>query len=157
MHRRKTRNFVLSTALTMVFVHALTPDVSAQGRLTAAKGLRCAFARNATGSWSKAGVPTAAVKPSTLVLRYDSIDVDNGTAQLRTGKTGAEVVVRMAEGYVHFMQVFRTGPLYTTTVFDKDANGKLKAVHSRHEYFVVPLEGSTSSPEQYYGECDVDK
>jgi hypothetical protein len=53
------------------------------------------------------------------------------------------------------MQVFRTGPLYVTTVFDKDANGKLKAVHSRHEYFAVPLAGATSSPEQYYGECEV--
>jgi len=63
----------------------------------------------------------------------------------------------MADGYVHFMQVFRTGPLYTTTVFDKDANGKLKAVHSRHEYFAVPLPGATSSPEQYYGECEITK
>jgi hypothetical protein len=53
------------------------------------------------------------------------------------------------------MQVFRTGPLYTTTVFDKDTDGRLKAVHSRHEYFAVPLAGATSSPEQYYGECEV--
>jgi hypothetical protein len=127
----------------------------AQGRLASAKALRCTFPRNAIGSWSTAGGPSAVVKPSTLVLRFDSIDFDNGTAQLRTGKVASEMVVRMAEGYVHFMQVFRTGPLYTTTVFDKDANGKLKAVHSRHEYFAVPLAGSTSSPEQYYGECEV--
>ena len=44
------------------------------------------------------------------------------------------------------MQVFRTGPLYTTTVFDKDAGGKLKAVHSRHEYFAVPLRGRHVEP-----------
>ena len=157
MHLRKTRSFVLTAALTMVFVHALSPGAGAQGRLTAAKALRCTFARNATGSWSKAGAATAVVKPSTLVLRFDTINFDEGTAQLRTGKTGSDVVARMAEGYVHFMQVFRTGPLYTTTVFDKDANGKLKAVHSRHEYFAVPLAGSTSSPEQYYGECAVEK
>ena len=157
MHLRKIRPFALTAALTMAFVHAQAPDVPAQGRLTAAKALRCTFARNATGSWSKAGAATAVVKPSTLVLRFDSINFDDGTAQLRTGKMANEVVVRMAEGYVHFMQVFRTGPLYTTTVFDKDASGTLKAVHSRHEYFAVPLAGSTSSPEQYYGECDIDK
>jgi len=155
MHLRQIRTLVLTALVTMAFVYGLTANVAAQGRLAAAKALRCTFARNATGSWSKAGAATAVVKPSTLVLRFDSIDLDDGTAQLRTGKVANEVVVKMAEGYVHFMQVFRTGPLYTTTVFDKDASGKLKAVHSRHEYFVVPLAGSTSSPEQYYGECEV--
>lgn len=144
--------FLLIVALAV----ASPRPVSAQGRLSAAKALRCTFARNATGSWSKAGAATAVVKPATLVLRFDSINFDDGTAQLRTGKVANEVVAKMADGYVHFMQVFRTGPLYTTTVFDKDANGKLKAVHSRHEYFAVPLAGSTSSPEQYYGECEVE-
>jgi hypothetical protein len=77
----------------------------------------------------------------------------------------SEITARLAEGYLHLMQAFRTGPLYTTTVFDpggkdgkdaKDGKGALfKAVHSRHEYFSVPLSGATSSPEQYYGECVV--
>jgi len=157
MRLRRIRTLVLTTSLTLAVVHVLTPEVATQGRLAAAKALRCTFARTATGSWSTAGVATAVVKPSTLVLRFDSIDFDDGTAQLRTGRVANEVVVKMAEGYVHFMQVFRTGPLYTTTVFEKDAGGKLKAVHSRHEYFAVPLPGSTSSPEQYYGECEVEK
>ena len=148
---------VLVGVILVILAPAMRQDTSAQGRLAAVKAIRCTFARNATGSWSKAGAATAVVKPSTLVLRFDSIDFDDGTAQLRTGKVANEVVVKMAEGYVHFMQVFRTGPLYTTTVFDKDAGGKLKAVHSRHEYFAVPLAGSTSSPEQYYGECEVEK
>ena len=148
---------VLLAVTLVILAPALRHDTSGQGRLAAAKAIRCTFARNATGSWSKAGAATAVVKPSTLVLRFDSINFDDGTAQLRTGKVANEVVVKMAEGYVHFMQVFRTGPLYTTTVFDKDAGGKLKAVHSRHEYFAVPLAGSTSSPEQYYGECEVEK
>jgi hypothetical protein len=43
-----------------------------------------------------------------------------------------------------------------TTVFDQETTGgKLRAVHSRHESFITPLEGSTSSPEQYYGECEI--
>ena len=157
MHSRQTRTIVPMASLAMAVAFALTLNAAGQGRLTAARALRCTFPRSATGSWSKAGAATAVVKPSTLVLRFDSIDFDDGTAQLRTGKVANEVVAKMAEGYVHFMQVFRTGPLYTTTVFDKDANGKLKAVHSRHEYFAVPLAGSTSSPEQYYGECEVEK
>jgi len=157
MSFRQTRVAIPTALLALAFVLAFAPESAAQGRLAAAKALRCTFVRNATGSWSKAGVATAAVKPATLVLRFDSINFDDGTAQLRTGKVANEVVVKMAEGYVHFMQVFRTGPLYTTTVFDKDANGTLKAVHSRHEYFAVPLAGSTSSPEQYYGECTVEK
>ena len=54
------------------------------------------------------------------------------------------------------MQSFRTGPLYTTTVFDQETtHGKFKAVHSRHESFAMPLAGATSSPEQYYGECEI--
>lgn len=148
---------LVASALTAALAVTISSPAAAQGRLAAAKALRCTFARNVTGSWTKAGAPQAVLKPATLVLRFDSIDFDDGTAQLRTGSVGSEVVVRMAEGYVHFMQTFRTGPLYMTTVFDKDANGKLKAVHSRHEYFAVPLPSATSSPEQYYGECEVTK
>ena|SRR5688572_17523199 len=128
---------------------------AAQGRIATARSIRCSFPRMAIGTWKKDGVPDAAARSGSLVLRFDSIDTDVGTAQLRNGSVGSDVVVRLAGGYLHFMQAFRTGPLYTTTVFDKDTNGKLKAVHSRHEYFPLPLAGSTSSPEQYYGECEV--
>jgi hypothetical protein len=131
-------------------------DVSAQSRLAGAKSLRCSFPRNATGTWTKDGAPEAAVRSTPLMLRFDTIDADGGTAQLRNGTVGSEVTVRLAEGYLHFMQAFRTGPLYTTTVFDVgETSDKLKAVHSRHEYFSVPLPGATSSPEQYYGECEI--
>ena len=155
MSFRHIAGMVLFVGLATVLAPPLTPRTAAQGRLAAAKALRCSFPRNATGSWTKDGSADAALKPSALVLRFDSINFDEGTAQLRNGTVGSEVVIRMAEGYVHFMQVFRTGPLYTTTVFDKDASGRLKAVHSRHEYFAVPLAGATSSPEQYYGDCEV--
>jgi hypothetical protein len=131
-------------------------DATAQARIAAAKSLRCSFPRQATGTWAKDGAPDATVRSTPLVLRFDSIDPDSGTAQLRNGSVGSEVTVRLAEGYLHLMQSFRTGPLYTTTVFDVgEKSGKLKAVHSRHEYFAVPLPGATSSPEQYYGECEI--
>ena len=64
------------------------------------------------------------------------------------------ITIRSSEGYLHFMQVFRTGAMYITTVFDSGSGGRFKAVHSRHEHFAVPLPGATSSPEQYYGECE---
>ncbi len=155
MRLRHALDLALTVGLAMLMTPG--PPAAAQGRLAAAKALRCTFSRNAVGSWAKDGSADAAVKPSTLVLRFDTIEFDDGTAQLRTGTVGSEVTAKTAEGYAHFMQVFRTGPLYTTTVFDKDAGGKLKAVHSRHEYFAVPLAGATSSPEQYYGECEIGK
>jgi len=131
-------------------------EVIAQGRIADVKSLRCTFSKQAAGTWAKDGAAEAGVKPATLVLRFESIDTDEGTAQLRNGSVGSEITVRMAEGYLHLMQTFRTGPLYTTTVFEAGASGnKFKAVHSRHEYFSVPLPDATSSPEQYYGECEV--
>jgi hypothetical protein len=130
--------------------------VEGQPRISTAKSIRCSFARAAVGTWAKDGVPESATRTATLVLRYEAIDTDAGTAQLRTGSMAADVTVRAAEGYLHLMQSFRTGPLYTTTVFDQGASGgKFKAVHSRHEYYTVALPGTTSSPEQYYGECEI--
>jgi len=128
----------------------------AQGKTAAAKSLRCSFRINVTATWKKEGRPDATLSPSTLLLIFDSINTDEGTARLKSGSVGAEIVARLANGYLHFIQSFRTGPLYTTTVFDQEASeGKLRAVHSRHENFAVPLPGATSSPEQYYGECEV--
>ena len=131
-------------------------DGAAQARISSAKSIRCSFPRIATGTWKKDGAPEATATPASLVLRFESIDIDTGVAQLRNGSVGTDVTVRFAEGYLHLMQAFRTGPLYTTTVFDAGATGgKFKAVHSRHEYFSVPLPGATSTPEQYYGECEI--
>ena len=130
--------------------------LDAQERLSTVRGLRCTFPNGATGKWDGNGAPEAAVRSTTLTLRFESIDADSGTAQLKTGAVGSEVTIRFAEGYLHFMQAFRSGPLYTTTVFEAGArSGRFKAVHSRHEFFTTPVPGATSSPEQYYGECEV--
>ncbi len=125
------------------------------GRLATVKGLRCTFKQAAVGAWNMDGAVNAAVKPSRLVLRLESIDIDSGSAQLRTGSMTNELTVKLSGTYLHFMQSFRSGPLYTTTVFDNAVAGTtFKAVHSRHEYYTTPVPGSTSSPEQYYGECE---
>jgi hypothetical protein len=147
---------VAVAAVVLLLVWPVGANGVAQGRTATAKSLRCTFPLNVTGSWKKDGLPDATMKPSTLVLLFESIDTDEGTAKLRNGSVGSDIVARLSGGYLHFMQSFRSGPLYTTTVFDKETTGgKLKAVHSRHEYFSVPLPGATSSPEQYYGECEV--
>jgi hypothetical protein len=128
----------------------------AQGRTAIAKSMRCTFPLNAAGTWKKDGPPDATVKTATLVLLFESINPDEGTARLRSGSVGSDITARLSGGYLHLIQSFRSGPLYTTTVFDNETSGgKFKAVHSRHEYFAVPLPGATSSPEQYYGECEV--
>lgn len=153
--RRSTRRRAIGLAAAAIALVVPGVTVAQQG-LATAKAIRCTFALQANGTW-KADKPAADVKAATLVLRFDSIDTDAGTAQLRNGSVGTEVTVRLAEGYLHFMQAFRTGPLYTTSVFGsvKTATGRFRAVHSRHELFAVPLAGATSSPEQYYGECEV--
>ena len=147
---------VAMVAAAVALVFAWRVDIAGQARIAGAKGIRCTFPRISTGTWTKDGAPEATVKPSSLVLRFDEIDTDTGIAQLRNGSVGSEVTVRLAEGYLHFMQAFRTGPLYVTTVFEAGATaGKFRAVHSRHEYFSTPLPDATSSPEQYYGECEI--
>ena len=128
---------------------------AAQTTLAEVKSLRCTFTRQTTASWAKGDAPEAAVRPASLVLRIESIDVESGTARLRNGAMTTDVTVRLAEGYLHLMQALKTGPLYTTTIFAAGANGRaFKAVHSRHELFATPLPGATSSPEQYYGTCE---
>ncbi|HKH72521.1 MAG TPA: hypothetical protein VKA59_14270 [Vicinamibacterales bacterium] len=150
------RVILRAASLAAVLFASVGVTDAAQSRIASAKTLRCSFPRHAVGTWGKDGSPDATMQSTPLVLRFDSIDPDSGTAQLRSGTVSSEVTVRLAEGYLHLMQSFRTGPLYITTVFDVgDKSGKLKVVHSRHEYFAVPLPGATSTPEQYYGDCEI--
>jgi hypothetical protein len=153
-----TNKHVLGVAITAVmlsFASSAAP-VQAPVKAATAKALRCTFSLNTTANWKADGSPDAAVKPSKLLLRFDTINTDEGTAELRSGTVGTGVTAQLAGRNLHFIQSFRTGPLYVTTVFDQETTGgKLKAVHTRHEFLKVPLEGSTSSPEQYVGECEV--
>jgi len=156
--RKRQRTMAIATAMLAVAVvmGPASTSASGQGRLSAATKLRCTFTQGAVGTWANDG-PTAraAVRPTTLVLRLEGIDVDSGSAQVRTGSMTSEITVKQTGGYLHFMQTFKGGALYTTTVFETPA-GAFKAVHSRHEYFTVPVPGATSSPEQYYGDCQAE-
>ena len=106
-------------------------------------------------SWTN-GEPRGEIKPTTLSFAFDEIDSDEGTARIIGAFGPSEIIVRLSTGNLHFVQAFREGPLYTTTVFPRETrNGNLQAVHSRHEYTEVSLPGFTSRPEQYYGECAI--
>ena len=124
-------------------------------RLASLKTLKCTFPTMATGTWTK-GAAEGALKPAKLSVGFDSIDTDDGTARVIGDFGPSEIIVRLASGTLHFLQSFRDGPLYVTTVFPKETKpGWLQAAHTRHEYTEVILPGFTSRPEQYYGECEV--
>jgi hypothetical protein len=138
---------------------SISDTLDAQGtvrkRLETAKSLSCVFPTYATGTWNNDG-PRAEVKATKLSLRVEGIDTQDGTAQIVGILGPSYAVARLTEGTLHLMTIDNAGPLYVTTVFDKETpGGKLKAVHTRHEYTDVSLPGFTSRPEQYYGECEI--
>lgn len=133
----------------------LSRGQAAKASLANVKSVKCTFPLMAVGTWGREK-PEAKVQPADLVLQFDAVNADEGTAQLKSGLGQYDIVVRYANGYLHFIQSYLDGQLYITTVLEKKtASGKLKAMHSRHEHTDVSLPGYTSSPEQYYGECEV--
>jgi hypothetical protein len=147
----------LVVAVLLVSSQALVAQSPARNRLARAKDLTCAFSVYATGTWNQ-GQPHAEVKTATLSIKFDEIDADQGSARAIGAFGASDVIVRLSAGTLHFVQVFNAGPLYTTTVFDSESvKGKLKAVHTRHEYTELALPNFTSRPEQYYGDCEVNQ
>lgn len=149
-----TAGLVLHVAL--IGPAALAQDIRSD-RLTSADTLRCLFPLVAAGTW-KDGAPHADVRPAALRITFTSINVDEGSATT-SGQFGrSEIVAKLSANALHFIQSFRDGPVYMTTVFDGGrGGGKLRAVHTRHEYSDVSVPGFTSSPEQYYGECEAER
>ena len=139
---------MLAAALAVAFL--------AQEPLANLKNLQCTFPVQATGTWVD-GAPKAEVKPAKLTVGFDAIDVGGGTADT-VGQFGPlHITVRLTGSTLHFLHMDSGGALYLTTVFapakGQLTGGKLRAVHTRHEYTEVSLPGFTSRPEQYYGEC----
>jgi hypothetical protein len=145
---------VLLTTVALLLLSHLS-NAQSKGTLANVKSIKCTFPLMAVGNWGKEK-PEAKVQPANLVLQFNDVNAEEGTAALQSGLGQYDIVVRAAGGYLHFIQSFLDGQLYVTTVLDKKtADGKLKAMHSRHEYTDISLPGFTSSPEQYYGECEV--
>ena len=130
-------------------------EASAQRDLEDVRQLECVFPLYVTGTWTD-GYPETEVAPSDLAFSFENIYADEGVADA-VGLFGPEyITVRLSGETLHFMQVGSAGPLYVTSVFaDAREDGRLNAVHTRHEYTRVILPGFTSRPEQYYGSCEV--
>ena len=135
--------------------YLLSAQNAPQGTLATARNIKCTFSVIAASALREEP-PKAEVKPANLVLEFEDVNADEGSARLKSGFGQYDIVVRYTQGYLHFIQSFRDGPLYVTTVLEqKTRGGKLKAMHSRHEFTDFALPGFTSSPEQYYGECEI--
>ena len=123
-------------------------------KLANVKTLRCEFTTLATVDWNK-GEPVVTTKPVKLSFSFDMIDAEDGTARAVGTFGPSDIIVRLSSNTLHFVQSFREGPLYATTIFPFESkDGKLRAVHTRHEYTSTSVPGFTSRPEQYYGECE---
>jgi hypothetical protein len=143
--------------LVFVFnVHGvLHAQTATRDKLAAAKAVTCTFTVYATGTWRN-GEAEGTLKSGKLSVQFSEINTDEGSARLVSGFGIYDIIVRLAPGALHFIQAYRDGPLYTTTIFDQESRvGRLKAVHTRHEYSELSLPGFTSRPEQYYGDCAV--
>jgi hypothetical protein len=129
-----------------------------QQRLARATALECSFSVLAKGTW-KGGVPSADVTTAKLTVTFKNINIDEGTADVGSALSASAsslVVVRYANDYLHLLQSQGDGPLYTTTVIARETKeGRLMAVHDRHEYTDISLPGFTSRPEMYLGDCAV--
>jgi hypothetical protein len=126
-----------------------------QQRLARATTLTCSFSALATGTWTS-GTPEATVGTSTFSITFTEIDADDGTAEASGRFGGVPVVVRYVNDYLHLMQMHSAGPLYTTTVLARESReGRLMAVHTRHEFTEVSVPGFTSRPEMYIGDCEI--
>src|SRR5205085_2270278 len=106
---------------------------SAQGVLSRAKAIQCSFTVMVVGTWGNEK-PEVQVRPVALNLQFEGINADEGTAELKSDYGKYDIIVRYATGYLHLVQSYLDGRLYTTTIMEKKtAAGRFKAVHSRHE------------------------
>jgi hypothetical protein len=124
-------------------------------RLAAATSLECRFTTLAASSWEN-GVPKTEVLPKELKLTFGKVNVDEGTADANSQFGDFYVAVRFSNGYLHLMQMFSSGPLYTTTVMARETtDGRMMAIHTRNEYTPATVPGFTSRPESYFGDCAI--
>ena len=154
--RRPLAASVLGVAALFLALPSGAQNRALQQRLANAGRIDCTFSTQIIGDWEGSDTTTEAVS-SDLTAAFFDIDIDGGTAEAE-GRFGASfIVVRQAYTYLHFMQMLRSGPLYLTTVLaEETTDGKLKAIHTRHEYSPTRLPGFTSRPEMYIGECAVE-
>jgi hypothetical protein len=148
---------IVASGLTLPASPAGAQTATLQQRLAATTALTCTFSAVVTGGWDRgtAGAKTGTAK---LEVAFANVNVDEGTADAAGIVGKSFIAVRYANDYLHLMQMHSAGPLYTTTVLAREAkDGRLMAVHTRHEYTQISLPGFTSRPEMYLGDCALGK
>ena len=124
--------------------------------LATERSLNCEFPVHATGTWA-IGTAQAQANAETFSLRFESIHAEEGTAQVRGAFSLADITARLSAGNLHLFQVLPHGPLYMTTVFSPATRGgRLRAVHSRHEFTDDSQPSLSLRPHQYYGQCETE-
>jgi hypothetical protein len=157
MTRHRSRLLLSAVAAVVLGAPAQAQNRALQELLQNAVRVDCRFTGVARGEWSGTDAGFSS-EPVNYTAAFFDIDVESGTAEAE-GQFGASyIVVRYAEGYLHFMQTLSSGPIYLTTILAQPSvDGRLKAVHTRHEYTQVSLPGYTSRPESYLGDCSVER
>lgn len=150
------RTPIITIGSILLSAPALAQQRGLQELLQNAGRVDCSFSAIATADWPADG-PGITIDESDFSAAFTNINVESGTADAE-GRFGASyIIVRYAEGYLHFMQTLTAGPIYLTTILAQPTTeGRLKAVHTRHEYTAVSLPNFTSRPEMYVGDCSVE-
>jgi hypothetical protein len=74
--------------------HAVAQDTS-KSKLAGFKTLKCVFALYATGTWDN-GEARAEVKPASLSVSFDEIDIDSGTARVAEGFGPTDIIAKLS-------------------------------------------------------------
>jgi hypothetical protein len=118
----------------------------------------CVFTLMTTANWDASGAAKVEVKPASFKVSFHSINTEDGTAIVNGPFGPLPIITNLSIWSLHFLQMGSEGFLRLTTVFDTESRpGKYKAVHSIHEYTKIELPGFTSRPEQYAGECELER
>jgi hypothetical protein len=145
------------TVAGVMFAAAAANGQKLEERMERATAVTCMFTSQAVGNWT-GGTPKVDVRTPKLTVQFTEVSTDEGSAKAVGEFGSSDILVRYSSGNLHFLQSFRTGPLYITSLFNREVtpgSGKLVAAHTRHEFTAVALPGFTSRPEQYYGECEL--
>lgn len=143
------------TAACLLVPPALGGQTITNQQLAAATRIECRFTEKVTSIWEE-GVPSTTVEAAELELSFFDIDVESGTAEAGERFGDSFVVMRYANGYLHFMQSLADGPLYVTTIMAREtAGGRIMALHSRHQYSPSISAGFNRLPVTYIGDCSL--
>jgi len=153
---------IRSSAAALILLAVLLAPAAANAQITPlqeelaeATAVDCHFTSQVMSDWD--GSDTLfETQPADLDVSFSNVNADEGTADAGTNFGDALIVVRYASDYLHLLQMFRTGPLYVTTVLAyQNDDDRFLAVHTRHEYTALALPGFTARPEMYIGDCEI--